>query len=645
MGFVGRVVPIKDVISFIQACNLAWPTSRWTCASSARPARTRLTSRRCLTLVETLGLTSSVVFTGPQPAHLIYSDLDVVVLTSFSEGQPLVILEAYAAGLPVIATDVGACREMIEGRSAPDRLLGGSGVVTRVGTASETAAALVRLARDPPLRRRLGTGGSQARPRLLSSPGHDRQLPRPLPGHGVAIAGIGWKLQRLIDRGSLTGALGAYLTGVVVTSAPWLLTTAVLLGLRLFARSAGTSEFLVVEQTVTIVYALTVVLSAPMDVVLSRHASDRLYDRRLEAIAAPLGRGLAITVVGFAVVGAAVMALLRVPLAFVVPGTVLTVVVGAQWLMLSVGSGLSSPNVVLGAFGLGAPVSVVAALALGRGLGLGAVGYLYGFGIGQLCTLVLLLVGVMRVLPANSDERERLWPAFVEYKLLAAASFAYHLSIWADKPILWLLAGRQLAALYTASAALSWFSVIPAFAWIYVQIETVFYQRYRAFYSSLEGGGTLPLLRQRAQIVRAEALRILRGAALVQGGGHPGRADGGSPRPARGRPATGRGTDVPPCADWRGDAARHPAHAFAALLLRPASQRADRRRRIARRRGDVHRGLLAGGPPAWPRLRPRLDGGLLAGHQPRPSSHEDPARRYLSVPAIRRDVMSSWHGA
>ena len=62
---------------------------------------------------------------------------------------------------------------------------------------------------------------------------------------------------------------------MVVTSAPWLLTTAVLLGLRLFARSSGTTEFLMVEQTVTIVYALTVVLSAPMDVVLSRHASDR----------------------------------------------------------------------------------------------------------------------------------------------------------------------------------------------------------------------------------------------------------------------------------------------------------------------------------------------------------------------------------
>ncbi len=118
VGFVGRVVPIKDVISFIQACHLAMADVALDVRIIGPIGEDPAYVRRCLTLVETLGLTASVVFTGPQPAHLIYSELDVVVLTSFSEGQPLVILEAYAAGLPVIATDVGACREMIEGRSA-----------------------------------------------------------------------------------------------------------------------------------------------------------------------------------------------------------------------------------------------------------------------------------------------------------------------------------------------------------------------------------------------------------------------------------------------------------------------------------------------------------------------------------------------
>jgi polysaccharide biosynthesis protein PelF len=83
----------------------------------------------------------------------------VVVLTSFSEGQPLVILEAYAYGLPVIATDVGACREMIEGRIPDDRAIGPSGFVTRVATPQQTATALVRLAKDVRLRRRMGIAG------------------------------------------------------------------------------------------------------------------------------------------------------------------------------------------------------------------------------------------------------------------------------------------------------------------------------------------------------------------------------------------------------------------------------------------------------------------------------------------------------
>jgi len=61
----------------------------------------------------------------------------------------------------VIATDVGACREMVEGRTAEDRALGPSGLVTRVATPKETAAALVHLARDGGLRRRMGAAGRQ----------------------------------------------------------------------------------------------------------------------------------------------------------------------------------------------------------------------------------------------------------------------------------------------------------------------------------------------------------------------------------------------------------------------------------------------------------------------------------------------------
>ncbi len=159
VGFVGRVVPIKDVITFIRACDLALRSVDLDVRLIGPQDEDGGYAGRCRELVASLGRQHAIRFVGPQPPDQIYGDLDVIVLTSFSEGQPLVILEAYAAGIPVVVTDVGACREMVEGRSAADRRLGPSGIVTRVAAPAETAAALVTLARKPALRQSMGQAG------------------------------------------------------------------------------------------------------------------------------------------------------------------------------------------------------------------------------------------------------------------------------------------------------------------------------------------------------------------------------------------------------------------------------------------------------------------------------------------------------
>src|SRR4029077_9948953 len=134
----------------------------------------------------------------------------------------------------------------------------------------------------------------------------------------------------------------------------------------------------------------------------------------------------------------------------------------------------------------------------------------------QLLTLALLLRGVARAIPPGADESARLGPAFSEYRLLALSALADYLSIWADKLVVYLVMGGTAAAFYAAIAAVAWFSVIPAFAWIYVQVETVFYQRFRAFYADLESGAPLRQLKDGAELISLEARRILRGAAIVQ---------------------------------------------------------------------------------------------------------------------------------
>ncbi len=318
----------------------------------------------------------------------------------------------------------------------------------------------------------------------------------------------------MLDRDTLAGSAGAFLTGVAVTSGPWLLTTLALVLVRLTA--AGGQGVVQAEQIITVVYAVVIVLSAPIDIVLSRYASDRVYERRNDQIAAPLRRVVSCALLGFTVVGAAAMTLLDQPLALAIPGTLLATVVGGQWLLLSAAGGLSSPGIILRAFAFGAPASVLAAVALSRSGAFGAAGHLIGFASGQMITLAMLLVGTLRALPGAEDEKARIAPAFREYWLLAVSAVAFHAGLWIDKLLVWALRGGTEASGYAAAAAVAWLSVVPACAYLFVQVETTFHRRFRAFYGSLHAGATLEQLDRHAEDLRREIVYALRGTAMVQ---------------------------------------------------------------------------------------------------------------------------------
>lgn len=98
---------------------------------------------------EALALTADTEFTGfLADVENAYPRLDVFVLSSETEQTPNSVLQAMAAGLPVVSTDVGDVRLMI----APDSLP----YLTPVGDVAGLAAHILTLSRDPSLRRRLG---------------------------------------------------------------------------------------------------------------------------------------------------------------------------------------------------------------------------------------------------------------------------------------------------------------------------------------------------------------------------------------------------------------------------------------------------------------------------------------------------------
>ena len=105
-------------------------------------------------LAATLDLIQRIRFTGRIEPHGVDSELavaDLFVLASEREGMPGSVLEAMAAGLPVVATDVEGTREVVEHEV--------SGLLVPPGDATALADAIGRLVRNPTLMRTIGAEG------------------------------------------------------------------------------------------------------------------------------------------------------------------------------------------------------------------------------------------------------------------------------------------------------------------------------------------------------------------------------------------------------------------------------------------------------------------------------------------------------
>ena len=149
LGLVGRIVPIKDIKTFIRAMFIivaqAPGTEGWIIGPEDED---RAYVDDCRELVISLGLESNVRFLGFRRIDEVLPQLGLLVLSSISEAFPLVIGESFASGLPVLATDVGACRGLLEGMDEEDRALGTAGAIVPIADAGAMASAALSLLDD-----------------------------------------------------------------------------------------------------------------------------------------------------------------------------------------------------------------------------------------------------------------------------------------------------------------------------------------------------------------------------------------------------------------------------------------------------------------------------------------------------------------
>ena len=143
------MVPIKDIKGFLQSVAiLARSIAELKVYIIGPDDEDPEYAQECRELTEYLGLTNVVEYTGQADIADYLPKLDVLVLTSISEAQPLVLLEAGACGIPLVAPDVGACSEIINGSMDEHPPLGAGGIVAPLANPEGTAQAIYSLLTD-----------------------------------------------------------------------------------------------------------------------------------------------------------------------------------------------------------------------------------------------------------------------------------------------------------------------------------------------------------------------------------------------------------------------------------------------------------------------------------------------------------------
>jgi glycosyltransferase involved in cell wall biosynthesis len=150
--FLGKLAPQKgifDLIDALASVRREVPDVRLVCAGEG----SRIAVAR---YAERLGVADAVKFTGwvgPSGKRALLESASVFALPSYSEGMPMSLLEAMAAGVPAIATPVGGIPEVLAD--------GASGFLAAPGDVATLARLLRRLLLDRGLAAKVGAAGRE----------------------------------------------------------------------------------------------------------------------------------------------------------------------------------------------------------------------------------------------------------------------------------------------------------------------------------------------------------------------------------------------------------------------------------------------------------------------------------------------------
>jgi polysaccharide biosynthesis protein PelF len=146
LAYVARIVQIKGLLDLLEALAIVVQRG-WNCFELRVMGHAEETPEylaKCKQRAAELGLEGHISLVGPQNLREAFAEVDLIVLPSHNEGQPLAILEAMTAGVPTVGTRVGGMEQLLQDPLEKDgREVGPCGIIVQPHIYEQMADAIM----------------------------------------------------------------------------------------------------------------------------------------------------------------------------------------------------------------------------------------------------------------------------------------------------------------------------------------------------------------------------------------------------------------------------------------------------------------------------------------------------------------------
>ncbi|MBK3332333.1 exopolysaccharide Pel transporter PelG [Persephonella atlantica] len=343
------------------------------------------------------------------------------------------------------------------------------------------------------------------------------------------MAGIGFELRKIIQRGDILSVLKAYGYSAVISSGPWIISivSIIVSGYVSYPYVRNKSDVVSFQVSVTYLLALSLIFTGFFQLYFSRFISDRLFEKNYPAVLPNImGMLVVVLISGFFFISPAFF-LFKDAGAFYSTVFVFSfLVLCGIWILNVVLTSLKQYKFIVFAFFSSYFFTVLSVFFLSY-VGSGIGGLLLSFFAGQVLLFFQLLGLIIYSFPSNRLVSFDFVKKENVYFSLVFAGFFYNLGIWIDKFIFWfhpdtgekVFSVLRNSILYDLPIFLAYLAIVPGMAVFLLRLETEFAQKYDSYYRAVREGGTLESILKKysdmATTARISLLEVFRIQSVV----------------------------------------------------------------------------------------------------------------------------------